>query len=393
MGQPTVVVVFMRGAVDGLNVVVPYGDPDYYGLRPTISIAPPSEPAPLPVPLPVPVPGIGGSGATALDLDGYFGLHPSMAAAKALYDEGLLACVQATGSPLSNRSHFSAQLRMEVGGSTVSRASGGWLGRYLAQTARTRTQPVRAVSIGVALDQALAGADSAIAVPDSAQFTLRTSRASEWRLGLPPLHAAAGDTAFSFENLQARIFSALDLFEAEKPSTLPVDNGAAYPADALGTALKQAAQYIKADMGIDAITLNSTGWDHHVNENSVLPPLLQGLSEGIAAFRTDLGARFDDVVLVTMSEFGRTVRENGSGGTDHGRGNMMLLAGGRVNGGRVFHDWPTLAANRLDPTGDLAITTDYRAVLGEVLAGTLGAADFDAVFPGYAGTSLGVLRG
>lgn len=385
--NPVIVVVFMRGAVDGLNVVVPHGDPDYYALRPSIAIAPPTGGGGLPLPIPVPL--IGGSGQTALDLDGYFGLHPSLAALLPLYQAGELAAVQATGAPLADRSHFSSQLRMEVAGSADSRASGGWLGRYLTATAAQRGQPVRAVSVGVALDQALAGAASAIAVPDSASFTLRTAQPEPWRSGLPPLH----DIGMSFSQTQARVFSALDLFSVARPFEQMPENGATYPNDELGARLRQAAQYIKADIGIDAITLNSDGWDHHVSENTVLPPLLQSLGNGLAALRTDLGERFRKVVVVTMSEFGRTVSENASGGSDHGRANMMLVMGGGVAGGRVYGTWPTLAADRLEPGGDLAITTDYRTVLAEVLERHMGRFDPGQVFPGWSpAPALGLMR-
>lgn len=368
--QPVLVAVFLRGAIDGLNVVVPYGDADYYALRPTISIAPPGGSA---GPLPLPIPIIGSSGQVAIDLDGFFGLHPSLAPLEAMYTAGELAAVQATGLPQPDRSHFSAQLRMEVAGG-ARRAAGGWLGRYLAVSAQASQQSLRGISIGVALDQALAGSDSAAAIANSANYALQTATPEAWRAGLPGLHR---DVGFEFRGVQQRVFAALDLLAQARPADIATDPAATYPADALGERMRQAAQYIKAGMGIEAITLNSDGWDHHVNENTVLPPLLTSLGQALAALRVDLGAHWQRTAVVVMSEFGRTVNENASGGTDHGRANMMLALGGRIAGGRVYGEWPGLAATNLDPTGDLAVRTDYRAVLADLLSGHMGLAGAD----------------
>lgn len=390
--DPVLIVVFLRGAVDGLNVVVPHGDADYYALRPNIAIAAPGS-NPPPLPLPVDVPLIGGSGQVALDLDGFFGFHPSLAALLPIYEAGELAAIQATGNPDSDRSHFSAQKRMEVAGSVVSRTSGGWVGRYLNATALRRRQAVRGVSIGSALDQSLSGAASAIAVQNSADYVLSSQNPEAWRAALPALNV---DTGFAFDGVRQQVFAALDLLAEAQPAQIAPDPAAVYPADALGDALKQAAQYVKADMGIDAVTLNSDGWDHHVSENSVLPPVLSSLGNGLAALRTDLGEAWNRTTVVLMSEFGRTVNQNASGGTDHGRANMMMVLGGRVNGGQVYGSWPGLAENQLDPTGDLAITTDYRTVLGEVLTRhmALPASDLGQVFPGFSMPSpLGLIRG
>lgn len=387
---PALIVVFLRGAVDGLNVVVPHGDPDYYARRPNIAIGPPHSPAP-PLPIPIAAGGLGGSGLSALDLDGYFGLHPSLESLKPLFDEGELALLQATGTPFADRSHFSSQRRMEVGGTATTHATGGWLGRYLNATARREHPAVRAVSVGLALDQSLAGADSAIAVANSASYRLSSGSEEQWRIGIPPLYQGHGER---LETVPRSIFSALDLFASNPPDQIPRDPGASYPRGALGERLRQAAQYLKADIGIEAITLNSDGWDHHVNENSALPPLLSALAQGLTALRTDLAEHWSRSVLVLMSEFGRTVGENASGGTDHGRANMMMVLGGAVNGGRVYGHWPGLASPQLDPTGDLAITTDYRTVLAEILVRHMGMAhaDLPRVFPGYSSPGeLGLL--
>lgn len=389
--NPAVIAIFLRGAADGLNIVVPHGDEQYYALRPSISIAPPGGSG-GPLPLPVPLPGLGGSGQVAIDLDGFFGLHPSLAPLLPIYQAGELALIQATGAPQADRSHFSSQLRMEVAGTTDSRAAGGWLGRYLNATARREAQAVRGVSVGVALDQSLAGAASAIAVADNASYRLRTRFAEAWSAALPDLHR---DMGFSYDGVQGKIFAALDLFARAEPAAVATDPAAIYPGDALGQRLRQAAQYLKADMGLHAISLNSDGWDLHVSENSALPNLLGSLAQGLDALRTDLGEHWNRTVVVLMSEFGRTVGENASGGTDHGRANMMMVLGGPVRGGQVYGDWPGLAPDQLDPTGDLAITTDYRTVLAEILVRHMGlpASDRGQVFPGFAAShELGLLH-
>ncbi|MGJ8668645.1 MAG: DUF1501 domain-containing protein [Oceanococcus sp.] len=359
MGTKTLVVIFQRGAADGLNSIVPFADPYYYDLRPDIGIAPPGE---------------DGGG---LNLDGFYAMNPALAAIKPLYDAGELAVVQATGSRLSDRSHFSAQLRMEVGGSTISGAAGGWLGRHLDQLPSNRS--VRAISLGVALDQSLAGQKTAIAVPDSARYRLATQFPEAWQQAFSSLNQSI---AYEYSEAANRVFSALDLFEVARPHDIETHSDAVYPAGRFGTSMRQTAQYIKADIGIEAITMNLDGWDHHANINSALPPRLTELAEGLAALRRDLGPRFEDVVVVTMSEFGRRAAQNAALGTDHGRGNSMLVMGGAINGGQVVSDWPTLAPQALDQ-GDLAITIDYRQVLAEILSRAMGNTRLDEVFPDF----------
>ncbi len=388
-GDPVTVVIFMRGAVDGMNVVVPYGDTEYYRLRPGIAIAPPGENGGLPLPIGVPI--IGGSGQVAIDLDGFYGLHPSLEPIAPMYAAGELAPIHAAGYPEADRSHFSSQLAMEVAGSG-GRAAGGWLGRFLTATARDQNRVVRGISVGLSLDQSLSGATSAVAIADSADYALHTAHAEAWKAALPPLHA---DIGFRFAGVQQQVFAALDLLAEAQPAQIATDPAATYPADELGGRLRQTAQYIKADMGVDVITLNSDGWDHHVSENSVLPGNLANLAQGLAALKTDLGEAWNRTVVVLMSEFGRTVDENASGGTDHGRANMMLTMGGPINGGRVYGRWPGLGDGQLDPSGDLAITTDYRTVLAEILNRHMGLpeADLHHVFPGFTPAApLGIVR-
>lgn len=376
--QPVLVTIFLRGAFDAINVVVPYADPDYAPRRRNIAIAPPEGSA---AGLPIPVPFLGSSGQVCLDLDGYFGLHPSLGALEPLFAQGEMAPIIATGLPNADRSHFSAQLRMEVAGQSGQRVSGGWLGRALEATSAAGSQALRGIAIDTALDQSLAGSSAAAAVANSARYRLRTAQAEAWRVALAGLYSNVGE---AFPQVQQRIFQALDLIAAAKPSNIPSDPNATYPANAFGNKLRQAAQYIKADMGLEMLTINSDGWDHHVNENGALPPLLQTLGDGLAALRTDLGSHWGRTVVLLMSEFGRTVNVNASGGTDHGRASMLMLLGGAIQGGQVYGRWPGLADSDLDPTGDLAVTTDYRQVLWEVLQGHLGisAAAQTHVFPG-----------
>jgi uncharacterized protein (DUF1501 family) len=360
--KKTLVVVFQRGAMDGLNVVVPHADGHYHDLRPNIGL---------------PEPGASGG---VLDLDGFFGLNPALSQLKALYDAGELALVHAAGSPLVDRSHFSAQARMEIAAASTA-SGGGWLGRYLQASARATNDHLRAVSIGNALDQSLIGSTEAAAIADSANFRIRSREPALWRSALPPLHDGI---AVAYERQSHRIFSILDEFATEQPYALAPANGASYPGTSFGQQMKQAAQYIRAGLGLEVITTNIGSWDHHANENPSLTTRLTDFGDSLAAFRTDLGTQFEDVIVVSMSEFGRRAAENAAAGTDHGKGSAMFVLGGAVNGGQVIADWPGLSPTALDD-GDLRITTDYRAVLNEVLSAGLANASADAVFPGFAG--------
>jgi len=371
MPRPTLVVIFQRGGMDGLNAVPPYGDGSYHDLRPFIGVRAPGEPN------------------GALDLDGFFGLHPSLAPLKPLYDAGGLAVVHAAGGTLLDRSHFKAQALMELARPSSSDAVGGWIGRHLHATADARAAPIRGISIGTALDPSMAGSRDVAAIADSTEFRIRSREPELWAAALPLLHEGIGD---SYEEQSERVFTVLHTFARAQPQTLAAAPEAEYPEGDYGARLRQAAQYIKADLGIEAITINSGGWDHHAHENAVLPELLAELAQGLAAFRADLGPRFDDVIVVTMSEFGRRAAENLAFGTDHGRGNAMLILGGRVNGGQVFADWPGLHVAALDD-GDLRITLDYRAVLAEILGDGFGNPAIAEVFPGFGTTPrLGLLR-
>lgn len=321
------VCIFQRGAVDGLNMVVPHGDPFYYRERPRIAI---------------PRPGVTGG---ALDLDGHFGLHPALAPLEPLYRDGSMAIIHAVGSPDATRSHFDAQDYMESGTPGVKVTRDGWLNRYLQlQHAREHQDtPFRGVAIGPQLPRALRGAAPALAIDNLRAFGLRGPVAAR---------------------------------------------GAEYLHSQLGNSLRQIAQIIKADLGLEIALADVGGWDTHVNQGASegqLAGRLTDLGRALAAFARDLGARMADVVVLTMSEFGRTVAENGNAGTDHGHGTAMLVLGGAVKGGRVCGRWPTLDPARRFEGRDLAVTTDFRDVFAEVLTYHLGAGatDLHAVFPGY----------
>ena len=360
------IAIFQRGAADGLNIVVPHFEKRYYELRPTIAVQPP------------------GKDNGAIDLDGRFGLHPSLQSLKPLWDSGHLAIVHAAGSPDGNRSHFEAQDSMESG--TPGRITeDGWLNRALAPLT-VDTSAVRAVAIGAKMPRTLRGDRGAIAVNDLQQFRVRNDGASSILEGM---YAKAADAQLVAQG--KRTFDALKTIDSINKAPYTPANGAQYFGE-FGNGLRQIARLIKANVGVEAAFAEIGGWDHHSNENGQLPPLLQQYGNSLAAFAKDMGDRMDDIVLVTMSEFGRTAAEDGNNGTDHGHGNVMFVFGGPVRGGRMFGQWPGLEPEQLFERRDLAVTTDFRGVLSELVSGHLGQKS-DAAFPGYAPNDrLGLLR-
>jgi uncharacterized protein (DUF1501 family) len=353
------VAIFLRGAADGLNIVVPHGDKAYYGLRPAIAIP----------------------RTDVLDLDGYFGLHPALAPLKPIYDQQHLAIVHAAGSPDPTRSHFDAQDYMESGTPGIKSTRNGWMNRALPK-ATQKPSPVRAVSLGAVMPRSLAGDNSAIALESLATFQVRDAEAARRFESLylsskdPVLRAAGRDT-----------FEAVSLVQSIQRQPYTPEGGAQYPRDPLGNGLQQIARLIKADAGLEMAFADIGGWDHHVNEVALRPtegPLanrLTILGQALGAFWQDLGDRMENVAVVTMSEFGRTARENGSRGTDHGHANVMFVLGGKVRGGKVYGRWPGLAPEVLYENRDLALTTDYRAVCSEVLARHLAQRNLEKIFP------------
>jgi uncharacterized protein (DUF1501 family) len=365
----TLVVVFQRGAVDGLNVVAPYADPVYRRLRPTIAL-----PAPR-----------GGSREGALDLDGHFGLHPALEPLLPLWKDGRLAAVQAVGSPDPTRSHFDAQDFMESGTPGVKSTEDGWINRHLQATARPDQTPFRAVSLTPTLPRALAGRAPAVAMSSIREFDLRPAAGPAVARGFEGMYEGAVRDVLHGTGQET--FDAIQFLKKLDPSRYAPAGGAAYPGGGYGESLKQVAQLLKADVGVEVAFTEIGGWDHHAAEGGVqgqLAQRLRMLGRALAAFERDLGSRMQDVVVVTLTEFGRTVRENGNRGTDHGHGSMSFVMGGGVRGGRVHGRWPGLADGGLYEGRDLAVTTDFRDLLGEVLARHLGDREFAKVFPGYA---------
>ncbi|MCX5767607.1 MAG: DUF1501 domain-containing protein [Gemmatimonadetes bacterium] len=362
---------FQRGAADALNVVVPFGDKSYYQLRPNIAIPEPLR---------------GQGAAAALDLDGFFGLHPSLAPLKPLWDRGLLAPIHAVGSPSSTRSHFDAQDYMESGTPDLKATNDGWLNRYLATSgtceASCEPSPFRAVAMTQQTPRILAGIAPTVAMNTLEEFTVRgggdqTARLEAlYRTGSADvIHGAGKD-----------MFEAVKMLKSANPLQYQPQNSAEYPKSPFGNHLKQIAQLIKSNVGLEVAFADIGGWDTHVNQGAVTGALAQRLDDfakSIAALTADLGDRMDDVVILTMSEFGRMARQNGNGGTDHGHAGAMFVIGGHVRGKQVYCKWPGLAPEQLYEGRDLALTTDFRTVFAEIAGRHLGASKMDALFPGF----------
>jgi uncharacterized protein (DUF1501 family) len=364
------VVLFQRGAADGLNIVVPFGESNYYRMRPSIAIPQPKRGA-----------------ESAIDLDGFFGLHPSLAPLEPLFHRNQLAIVHAAGSPDSTRSHFDAQDYMESGTPGLKATEDGWLNRALETIPEEHASPFRAVAMGPNLPRMLRGNAAAIALPDVKQFKVMAQSPGAGKVaegGFEAMYAQTVDHALHGTGTET--FEAIDLLRKADPSKYQPENGAQYPTSRLGQSLQQIGQILKSDIGAEVLFVDCGGWDNHVNEGGVqgqLSNLLKDLGQGLAAFHQDMGDRMQDIVFVTMSEFGRTAKENGNRGTDHGHANCMFVMGGDVKGGQVYGKWPGLNDHQLNEGRDLALTTDFRTVVGEILAKHLGVEDLKAVFPGF----------
>ena len=357
------VCVFQRGGVDGLNMIVPYGDAEYYNWRPQIGIAPPDQ------------------ADGVIDLDGFFGLHPALEPLKPIYDLGDLAVVHATGSPHDTRSHFDAQDFMERAYLEKGGLFSGWIGRHLESVSQGE-QPFCAVGMGGATQQSLQGEGLIVpvAINDITAFGINSSD--------PAVPLVLDEIYSGTDPLSQQAQQALDAAEQlaqYDPAQNPPDNGAEYPDSEFGQALLQAGQLIKTEgLGVKAICIDVGGWDTHESENPALEGLLADFAAALAAFHTDMGSRMANISLVIESEFGRRVYENAALGTDHGHGNCMLLLGGGVNGGAVYADWPGLADTQLYGNGDLQVTTDWRVILGELVSKRLLNNDLETVFPDFA---------
>lgn len=366
-------VLFQRGAADALNVVVPHGESAYYKMRPNIAVPRPTQ----------------GAAAAAIDLDGFFGLHPSLSPFKRMWDDGMLAPVHAVGSPSNTRSHFDAQDYMESGTPDNKGTRDGWLNRYLAVRGTcdeckvpTPTTHFRAVSMTPQTPRILEGPAPTVAMNNLDEFTIRTDGTAAQRIealyrtgSADVVHAAGGD-----------MFEAMKILKAANPQKYLPENSADYPRSPFGQHLRQIAQLIKADVGLEVAFADVGGWDTHVNQGGATGQLanrLDDFARAIGALVQDLGNRMADVTILTMSEFGRTARQNGNGGTDHGHATAMFVIGGDVKGKKVYGKWPGLEPEQLNEGRDLALTTDFRSVFSEVAYKHLGAANMKAVFPGY----------
>lgn len=360
------VVIFQRGAADGLNVVVPYCEKNYYAMRPSIAI-PQNQ---------------------VIDLDGFFGLHPSLATFKPLYEAGNLAIVHAAGSPDMSRSHFDAQDFMESGTPGIKSTEDGWLNRALQAedlVHRRNQTAFRALALGPDIPRTLAGKIPAIALGNVNNFSVagRGPAPSPAANAFQAMYGESGDHIFHAAGEET--FEAVKMLREANPAQYQPAPGVEYPNSEFGNRMKQVAQLLKSNLGVEAAFTDIGGWDTHQNQGNVegqLSNRLREFSQSISAFWRDMGDNAESVTLVTMSEFGRTARENGTGGTDHGHANVMFVLGGNVKGGKVYGKWPGLNNEQLNEGRDLALTTDYRQVLGELVNKTMAASDLELVFPG-----------
>ncbi len=372
----TLVCVFLRGGADGLNMVVPHGDEEYYAHRPIIGIPRPDD--------------NGASDGRTVDLDGFFGLHPALAPLHAIYAAGDMTFIHATGSPDESRSHFEAMDLMERG-ATENGDYTGWLARHLATLDSGNSSSLRAVGIGDMLPASLTGAVSSTALQSIADYHLagRPDRVGQMSTLLQSLYEQNQDMLTA---VAQQTFASIDVLGRIDTAGY-VPNGRAYQENEFGQAMRMVAQLIKADVGVEVACVDLGGWDTHVGQGGTIGTMasqLAELAEGLAAFYEDLQARMGNVTVVVMSEFGRRLQENGGLGTDHGHGSMMMVLGGGIDGGQVFANWPGLHDEQLVGPGDLAVTTDYRDVLGEIIQKRLNNPLLPDIFPGYRVNPLGL---
>jgi uncharacterized protein (DUF1501 family) len=367
----TLVLVFLRGGADGLSIVPPVGDPAYYAARPTLALP------------------RAGSDGGALPLDGTFGLHPALAPLLPLWQAGALAVVHAAGLSGATRSHFDAQDFCETGTPGTKSTQDGWLNRSLQELPEPGAGAFRAVALQPTLPRALQGAAPAVALDGLERFRLAGNQRLDSFEGL---YAAAVDEALRSTGQEA--FEALRAVASPELSRRPPENGAVYGKGPLARRLQDTARLLRAGVGLEVVATEMGGWDTHVAEGGATGQLaarLRELGEALAAFARDLGPRLADVTVAVMTEFGRTVRENGNRGTDHGTASVMLLLGGGVRGGRVHARWRGLEGPGLFEDRDLAIATDVRSVLAEALGATLRPPDMARIFPGFAPARLGLI--
>jgi uncharacterized protein (DUF1501 family) len=367
--HPIIIAIFQRGAADGVSMVVPFGDRSYASVRPQIAIPEPKT----------------GNAEAAIDLDGFFGLHPALGPFKSIYEDGHLAIVHAVGSPDNTRSHFDAQDYMESGTPGRKGTTDGWLNRYMQVKEEADASPFRAVAFSANTPRSLLGSASAIAMTNIADFGVRAGQGNnQVAQSFEALYAQANNDMLHGTGKEA--FEAVKMLKKASPQQYAAANGANYPRSPFGQNLLQIAQLIKADIGLEIAFADRGGWDTHANQGSSRGQLanqLQDFGQGIAALYKDLGDRMRNIVILTMTEFGRTIRQNGSGGTDHGHASCLFALGGPVKGGKVYGKWPGLASEQLYEGRDLALTTDFRDIFAEIAVRHMGARKPDMIFPGF----------
>ncbi|MBX7172438.1 MAG: DUF1501 domain-containing protein [Pyrinomonadaceae bacterium] len=376
--KKTLITIFQRGAVDGLNMVVPHGESEYYNIRRNIAIPKPNQ------------------NGGALDLDGFFGLHPTMTAFQPLWKNNQMAIIHCTGAPDNTRSHFDAQDYMEAATPLNKGTRDGWLNRVMQGMEAKGASPFRSVSMTPQLPRSLYGKVPSIAMTNLNDFSIQAGAYTQSvQGGFEGIYQQVTNKNDTLGETGKETFEAVNFLKRANPSQYKPENGAQYPASALGNSLRQFAQLIKAGVGLEVGFAEAGGWDTHVNEGSStgqLANLLRDFSQAIAAFVADLGQKMDDVVILTMSEFGRTARENGNRGTDHGHANAIFVIGNEVKGGKVYGDWAGLKPSQLFEGRDLNVTTDYRDVFGEVAYKYMASKDLTKLFPNYS-TSPSNFRG
>lgn len=363
------VVVFLRGGADALNMIVPHGEDAYYQARPKLAIARPDTV---------------GSAPKAFDLDGFFGIHPALAPLLPIFQAGRLTAVHATGSPDPSRSHFEAMSFMERGTPGDNSISTGWVGRHLALLDTGNTSPLRAVGWGTAAQEAIRGPISPIAIKSIADYHLggRLDVAAKMMESINALYTLDSG---SLEQAAEATKSAVDVVARIAIDDYQAQNNAVYPENDFAFGLKQTAALIRGDVGLEAACLDLGGWDTHANQGSIegtQAQLMTQLADGLAAFHEDMGVEMDRITVMVMSEFGRRLEENANAGTDHGHGGVLLVMNGNLKPQPVFALWPGLESAYLD-RGDLAITLDYRDVLAEILSKRLNNPAINEVFPNH----------
>lgn len=379
--RKTLVTVFQRGAMDGLMAVTPFRDPHLPGLRPRLAMSAARS-----------------AGEAALtELDDRWALHPALEPFLPYWQDGRLAVVHGVGSPDTTRSHFDAQDYMESGTPGVKGTSDGWLNRAVGLLGHERTTPFQAVSLTTSMPRSLYGDKPALAV----------SNLEDFRVQVPGAARIAQVAGSSFESIYEQTtqdllretgsesFEAIEMLEEIGLEGYVPANGAQYPNSPLGASLRQIAQLVKADVGLEVAFAETGGWDTHVQQGTAQGSFAQragDLAQAMDAFWKDLDAWQDDVVVMTMTEFGRTVAENGSGGTDHGRGSCMFVLGNEVDGGRVHGTVPELRPENLEDGRDVPVTTDFRSLFSAVAKGHLGVQDPSSLFPGWNGGTIPLFR-